>query len=79
MEALLDYKGIQIDPLRQNWRSVPLIMNFVNVVGKALFGKQYEALAPKLPARAGSAVEAKAATTRIGNKSRHSSRIARRR
>jgi ATP-dependent helicase/nuclease subunit A len=58
MEALLDYKGIKIDPLRENWRSVPLIMNFVNVVGKGLFGKQYEALAPKLPARAGSALEA---------------------
>jgi len=58
MEALLDYKGIQIKPLRENWRSVPLIMNFVNSVGKGLFGRHYEALTPKLPARTDSALEA---------------------
>ena len=58
MEALVDYKGVKIDPLRENWRSVPLIMDFVNVIGKGLFGKQYETLAPQLPAGSGPALEA---------------------
>ena len=44
MEQLREIKEIQVDPLRENWRSVPPIMDFVNTIGKNLFGKQYETL-----------------------------------
>jgi len=36
-----------VQELESNWRSTPALMAFINPMGKALFGEQYQALAPQ--------------------------------
>ncbi|MBV1692055.1 UvrD-helicase domain-containing protein [Novosphingobium sp. G106] len=45
------------DPLGQNWRSVPPIMDFVNAVGTGLFPGRYSALEPTRKATGQNALE----------------------
>ena len=45
-EALIEQFSEQVDPLRQNWRSDPRIMDFVNEMGAGLFGAAYTPLEP---------------------------------
>ena len=45
------------DPLEQNWRSTPAVMQFVNALGQGLFDKVYTPLAPTREAVAGPALE----------------------
>ncbi|MCF7699947.1 UvrD-helicase domain-containing protein [Loktanella sp. M215] len=44
--ALTDAHPDATDPLSQNWRSTPAVMDFVNAMGAALFGAGYNPLAP---------------------------------
>jgi len=64
MEQLLKVKGVRVEPLKSNWRSVPSIMDFVNKVGAGLFGAHYNQLTPQLPKRSRGALEAIVFTAR---------------
>ncbi|MEH6655842.1 UvrD-helicase domain-containing protein [Loktanella salsilacus] len=44
--ALADAHPESTDPLGQNWRSTPAVMDFVNAMGAGLFGKGYNPLTP---------------------------------
>ena len=46
-EALEEQFSESIQPLTQNWRSQPKLMDFVNAVGPVLFDKAYTSLTPK--------------------------------
>lgn len=48
-EALTESLPDRTDPLRQNWRSTPPLMDFVNAIGQKLFPKSYIPLEPTRP------------------------------
>ena len=48
-QALAEANPRAVDPLRQNWRSNPRLMEALNAVGQGLFGTAYTPLAPTRP------------------------------
>lgn len=56
-EALQAQNAAALEPLERNWRSQPLIMDFVNALGARLFPAHYTALAPQAPVSDLSALE----------------------
>lgn len=55
--ALAKARPDTIQPLVKNWRSTPAVMEFVNAVGRGLFGDQYNFLVPTRADVAGPALE----------------------
>lgn len=45
-QALAEANPGAVDPLRQNWRSDPRLMEAINAIGEGLFGAAYTPLAP---------------------------------
>lgn len=56
-EALANARPDATQPLEKNWRSTPAVMEFVNALGRGLFGLKYNPLEPTRPAVAGPALE----------------------
>ncbi len=46
-ETLIKQNKKSSDPLTRNWRSQPILMDFVNATGPGLFGKDYVSLQPQ--------------------------------
>ena len=55
--ALANANPDATDPLPNNWRSTPEVMQFVNAMGLGLFGEEYNALEPKRNSYGQTAVE----------------------
>ena len=55
--ALTDARPDASQPLEQNWRSTPAVMEFVNALGRGLFGEKYNSLDPTRADLAGPALE----------------------
>ncbi len=68
------------DPLKNNYRSTPAVMQFVNALGQGLFGNAYEHLTPDRKAVEGTALELLNATNgrAVRNTSRPPAHIAER-
>jgi ATP-dependent helicase/nuclease subunit A len=49
LETLIEKHDDLADPLINNWRSQPPLMDFVNRIGSGFFGADYVALTPKAP------------------------------
>ncbi|WBU54428.1 exodeoxyribonuclease V subunit beta [Paracoccus sp. SCSIO 75233] len=56
-QALAKANPAAVQPLDRNWRSTPAVMQFVNALGKGLFGKGYHALEPTRDDVVGAALE----------------------
>jgi ATP-dependent exoDNAse (exonuclease V) beta subunit len=47
MESLEQKHPEASDPLKDNWRTTPILMHWINAVGQGLFGDEYTALTPR--------------------------------